>query len=256
MDRETSQRLNVNALREFYSRIGENAPDAQLIVRDGLIATINPGAPKASLFNSVIYDDPAAVERELAELAALYDEAEVLAWTVWIPDDDEATAALTESAGHKLDSVPRMMGAELDRLDFGGHSMDEIEWTAAGSPDVVNEINDFAYGMSPGLCERGFGRLDPESFYLYVADYEGEPGACAVTFDVGEDCNVWAVATLPEARNRGLSTKLMRQALLDARDRGMKTTTLQASKLGKPVYDKVGYEDHGHFQMWERRREQ
>jgi GNAT superfamily N-acetyltransferase len=256
MDREESQRLNLIALREFYARVGRNAPDAQLIVRNGLIATVNPGARKASLFNSVIYEEPGAIERELAELALAYDRAGVLAWAVWVPDDDVASKELLAAAGHVLDTSPRMMGVRLADLDFSDHNMDGITWTREGSSDAINEINDAAYGLPPGLCERGFGLLSPDHFNLYVAEHEGEPGACVVSFDYDGDCGVWAVATVPEARNRGLSKALMRQALLDAREAGSQTSTLQASVLGKPVYDTVGYEDHGAFEMWERRREE
>ena len=62
---------------------------------------------------------------------------------------------------------------------------------------------------------------------------------------------IWSVATAPEARGRGLSTALMRQALSDAAARGCETSTLQATKLGRPVYERVGYQDFGALQMWE-----
>ena len=252
MDRAEAQRLNLIALREFYARIGRNAPDAQLLVRDGLVATVNPAVRKASLFNSVIYEDAAAVERELAELASAYDRAGVLAWTVWVPDNDEATKQLLASAGHTLDTSPRMMSVELTGMDLPAPP-ESLEWTAEGTPEQINEINDAAYGLPPGVCERGFGKLSPDHFDLYVAHHEGEPGACVVTFDYNGDCGVWCVATVPEARNQGLSRHLMVRALAAARERGNTTSTLQASQLGKPVYDNVGFDDHGCFEMWERR---
>jgi predicted acetyltransferase len=45
----------------------------------------------------------------------------------------------------------------------------------------------------------------------------------------------------------------MRQALSEAAERGCETSTLQATKLGRPVYERVGYEDFGALQMWEYR---
>jgi hypothetical protein len=45
----------------------------------------------------------------------------------------------------------------------------------------------------------------------------------------------------------------MRRALWDAAGRGCETSTLQATKLGRPVYERVGYEDFGALQMWEYR---
>jgi predicted acetyltransferase len=64
---------------------------------------------------------------------------------------------------------------------------------------------------------------------------------------------IW-VATVPEARNRGISSRLMAQALRNAREDGYETTTLQSTKLGRPVYEKLGYRDFGAAHMWERRR--
>jgi hypothetical protein len=42
-------------------------------------------------------------------------------------------------------------------------------------------------------------------------------------------------------------------ALTEARERGMRTSTLQASGAGEPVYKKLGYSSFGRLQMWEHR---
>jgi hypothetical protein len=46
----------------------------------------------------------------------------------------------------------------------------------------------------------------------------------------------------------------MRRALADGRERGCEVTTLQATKLGRPVYERLGYRGFGTIEMWERRR--
>ena len=61
------------------------------------------------------------------------------------------------------------------------------------------------------------------------------------------------MATVPEARGRGLARKLMTHALHEARDRGSTTTSLQATKMGYPVYAGLGYRDLGALQVGERR---
>jgi hypothetical protein len=43
-------------------------------------------------------------------------------------------------------------------------------------------------------------------------------------------------------------------ALAEARGRGMETSTLQSTKLGYPVYERLGYERVCALEMWERRR--
>jgi hypothetical protein len=45
----------------------------------------------------------------------------------------------------------------------------------------------------------------------------------------------------------------MAHGLRAAREDGLETTTLQATKLGRPVYEKLGYRDFGAGHMWERR---
>ena len=61
------------------------------------------------------------------------------------------------------------------------------------------------------------------------------------------------VATLPEARGRGLAGALMAHALVDAGERGLRTSTLVATKMGRPVYERLGYRGLGALEMWERR---
>ena len=68
------------------------------------------------------------------------------------------------------------------------------------------------------------------------------------------DARSEVLATLPEARGRGLCGRLMHRALWDARESGCDLSTLQATKLGEPVYSRLGYTSHGALQMWEKRR--
>jgi GNAT superfamily N-acetyltransferase len=91
-----------------------------------------------------------------------------------------------------------------------------------------------------------------DGLHIYTAGRE-RPSSCVMAFDHGEDCSVWLVATLPEARGNGLAGALMAHALADARERGRTTSTLQATDLGRPVYERLGYRPLGEIQLWERR---
>jgi ribosomal protein S18 acetylase RimI-like enzyme len=64
---------------------------------------------------------------------------------------------------------------------------------------------------------------------------------------------VWAVAALTKARGRGLTTALLAHAMVDARERGCETTSLEATQLGRGVYERLGYKPLGALEMWERR---
>ena len=79
------------------------------------------------------------------------------------------------------------------------------------------------------------------------------PAACLVVVDHEANADVQMVAVVPEARGGGLAGKLLAHALADAAERGIETSTLVATKLGRPVYERLGYRDFGVLQMWERR---
>ncbi len=238
---------------EAFFRVSVDATeDAHAIERDGVWAGVTPATPDRSVFNSVIYERPEALAPVLDELARAYDEAGVRAWTVWVPEDHTEVRELLESAGHVLDAAPRVMVLDLE--GYPEPDMDGIDW--ATEPDTapgLGRLNDIAYGIPAAGFEAAMGS-GLKGVRSYLARLDGEPAACVCVTDHGGDAGVWAVATLPEARGRGLSTALMRRALRDAAGRGCTTSTLQATKLGAPVYEKVGYGDIGAIEMWERRR--
>jgi GNAT superfamily N-acetyltransferase len=222
---------------------------ARVLRPEGVRAAIAPGAPERSFFNSVIYETPEALAAAYPEVAAAYGERGC-AWTVWVPEADRDSAALLASAGHRLDARPRAMVMDLDRLtppDPAG-----LDWRSGADPRLAGRINDVAYGYEIGTFERAVG-TPPETIRLCEARVEGETMCVAGTIDHDGDCSVWLVATLPEARGKGLAGRLLHQALAEARDRGCTTSTLQATKLGRPVYDRLGYSDIGELEMWELR---
>jgi len=135
-----------------------------------------------------------------------------------------------------MDVEPR---AELDLVA-------DPDWVLAG------RLNDRAYGL-PGDFERLGARLDDPLSRLWIARAHGEPAGCAAVRVLDGDAEVWMVAVVPEARGRGLAGELMRHALTAAAEAGAQTTSLEATKLGEPVYRSLGYRSLGRFGMWERR---
>jgi GNAT superfamily N-acetyltransferase len=219
---------------------------------DGLFAAVSPATPERSVFNSVVYEHPAALAAALDRIARAYDEAGVAAWTVWVPESDRGSERLLESAGHGLDATPTAM--KLDLADLPEPQPGDLDWDARGSLEDTCRVNDLAYGYERGTFARGIGSSAEGAYRIYQARLDGEPASVLGTLDLDGDCGVYWVATLPEARGRALSGRLMHVALAEARERGCATSTLQATKLGRPVYERLGYRDIGTLGMWERRR--
>jgi len=120
----------------------------------------------------------------------------------------------------------------------------------------VGRINDRAYPWGTDSFSRGVARLPDGAARIYLASVAGKPAACALIVDHEGNAEVELVAVVPEARGRGLSFKLLSFALADAAERGNETTTLVATRLGQPVYQRLGFEPLGVLEMWERRPDQ
>ncbi|MCP3139079.1 GNAT family N-acetyltransferase [Pyxidicoccus xibeiensis] len=89
----------------------------------------------------------------------------------------------------------------------------------------------------------------PVRFFLGLLD--GEPVAtseCHLSHGVA---GLYSVSTLKAFRRRGLGAALTLAPLLDAREAGYRTATLQASAEGQPVYARLGFEPRGVFRVYQ-----
>jgi GNAT superfamily N-acetyltransferase len=252
LDRAELRRRAIEGVREEVAAFGSGGPGSRLIRRDGLLAAVTPASPQRSLFNSVYYTDPAALAAELDALAAAYDSAGVRAWTVFVPDSDRETAALLESRGHVLDAAPRAMALELADL---GPQPPQPEGVEQGPGDAATAalLNDLAYGYGPGGFRSGLGAS--ETSIRWDAAFEGEEQvSCVGSIRIGDDCLITGVATPPEQRRRGIAGWLVWKVLDEARAAGLQTGSLQATKAGAPLYERMGFADLGFLEMWELRR--
>jgi GNAT superfamily N-acetyltransferase len=250
-DEKELRRRAIAGVRDEVEAFGSGAPDSRLIREQGLIASLTPSSPQRSLFNSVFYEDAAIVAREYGALAETYDAAGIDAWTVWVPDEDRESAELLASRGHLLDAAPRAMAMEMSGLPKEPPAPAGIE-PGPIEPLVAAELNDLAYGYG----EDGFraGLAGATAIHWYGAFADGEPVCCVGTITVGDDCCVTGVATPSEHRGRGIASWLMLRALGEAREQGALTASLQATKAGAPIYERLGFADFGFIEMWELRQ--
>lgn len=237
------------SLRAFWLAFASASRGGATLELPGVWAAIMPAMPERSVVNGVVYDGVASLEAALNDLAAEYEDAGVRAWTVWVDSLDREAQELLGRAGHVLDGAP--MGQELE--------LAAVERPAEGELDLVESPRppDFDPVIAAAYRWRGFGDdLDefPPGFHPYLARHEGRPASCLGIWDWDGDAHVQMVGTMPEARGRGMASRLLRRALADARDRGCTISRLQATAMGAPVYRHIGYRDLRPVQMWERRK--
>src|SRR3954467_13746033 len=213
-----------------------------LVEDDGWVACVLPHAPDSSILNCVVG------RPDLERVAHEYSRAGVRKWGVWLVSGATADARGLELAGLVLDSTPVVMGAALTDIDT-------TEAPASQPVDLrtLGAINDRAYGYADHRLERSIAAIPRDTVDPHAIHRDGEPVAVTFVVDVGEDACVEWVATLAHARRRGLAGAVLRAALKAARERGRTSTTLRASAMGAPVYERLGYRTLGHLHLWEMR---
>ena len=241
----------LESMFHWYRLVGSSSEGARVFERDGVVAALVPAARERSVVNAALYRDADGLAAAYDDLAAAYDEIGAK-WTVWVPPGDEEAAGLLEERGHVLDAEPMAMGLDLDgveRPDEG--ALDD--WTANGTAAEVGEVNDRSYTFGTDSFSRSLTTFPEGAAHLYVARENGRAIGCLAMTDHEGNSEVQMVAVLPEARGRGTTRKLLGHALADAAGRGNETSTLIATPLGYPVYERVGFRPLERFSMWERR---
>jgi GNAT superfamily N-acetyltransferase len=86
---------------------------------------------------------------------------------------------------------------------------------------------------------RRFLDLEPDG--CFVAELDGQPAGTTTTCVFGPVAWVAMVLVEQSLRGRGLGTALMEHALVYLEQRGVPTIRLDATPLGQPVYEKLGF---------------
>lgn len=113
---------------------------------------------------------------------------------------------------------------------------------------VVDEFDHYADGLADGYempldIARTIARavLPEENIFNVIGERDGEVVATAAAYVRDEICGIYNISTVPSARRQGIGDAVTRAALVMARDVGATSAYLQASPMGFPVYEKLGF---------------
>jgi len=124
---------------------------------------------------------------------------------------------------------PAPPGLEIERVDRRRwEAFREVLAEAFGIPRAAAEV---LYG--PGL-------LDDDRLRAFVGTVDGREVTAAAAIRTGSTIGIYSVATIPDARGRGFGTAVTWHLLADA-DPGWDVAVLQASEMGRPVYERMGF---------------
>jgi GNAT superfamily N-acetyltransferase len=104
-----------------------------------------------------------------------------------------------------------------------------------------------AYGMGSGytssVVKISHENSKRHDVFFYTGLLNGVPVATAQTFLSDGVVGVYCIATDPSARGKGIGSYITAVPLLDARDKGYEVSILHASRMGYPVYERLGYRE-------------
>ncbi|MFE9728586.1 GNAT family N-acetyltransferase [Streptomyces sp. NPDC005794] len=236
--------------REYWLGYGvqEQRRDGYSLFRSGVVD---------AQLNGIVSFGGEHVADELEEIERTFSG---LPWLWWVGPDSNGltTAGLVEHGYADVGAMP-VMAIELDRVRNSplpvGLEIRKVESAAELAEWVSCYVS--AFGIRAPrediVCLESTrsgisGTLVRFSGYLH-----DQLVATAALFIHQGIAGVYVVGTLAEYRSRGIGTALTTAALNAGREQGLRTGTLQASSLGAPVYERMGFEEVTRYRLFMKR---
>lgn len=187
---------------------------------------------------------------ELLVRARTFFGARARGFAVWAraeaSEDQDLIAAAERGGLRKVFAMPEMVldrapepcpppeGVELRRVASPADAEDywEVAADAYATNGFLEEV--FAYDRSEGLWADGVA--------AFLALVDGRPASIAMTIVNHGVAGIYWVGTRPDARARGLGRVLTTAAVEAGLEMGSNLVSLQASPLGRPIYERMGFE--------------
>ncbi len=223
-----------------WRALGQNSAGARITNSSAAIAAVFPAW--APLNNAIALDARAGAADVATEIAAVYTEAQVDAWALWIPSPATALDApdvVREVGNLQRDTTTLVMDTTLTNRNR------RHDHVVPASVAAVASLDDEPIPMA----ELGPAETAP-GLTAWAMLQDDVAVAAGWSFVHGNDCGIYAVETLPDWRRRGLARSLVEHMLADAFDRGARTASLQSTQMGQRLYESLGFEPAGRYEEW------
>ena len=247
MDPQMLARLEHENMVETFVVVAGQAPGAVVERVDG-VALIVTGLP-LRVFNQVLIEgDPVAPEVIEAAVATTRARGDRFVVNLRAGTDDQYLPLMAELDLVPLSAEPWMPGMafhplpalgtvapapghEIRRVTDGPGVRDHILTAAAGFEMSVDWIEAI---MTEALAAR------PEAA-VYVGYTDGHPVSTGLGIRTGRTIGVYNIATLEIARRRGYGAAMTMRIVDDGAADGCDVAILQASEMGRPIYERLGF---------------
>lgn len=217
-----------------------------------LTPTVRVAASGTAIMNKVIVTDPDPRPDDLAEALGIVRHRGV-PYDVFVRSSWQRAADAVAGLGLVRSGEMPCLACDLPMRERGAPP--ELEVRSIGP----SEIGDFqavardGFEMPDSLVTAVFrsDMLEMEWLRAVVGYVGGRPVACAASYLTDDVIGIYTVATVPAARGRGYGTAVTEAAMDGTRAR---LAVLQASEMGQPVYERMGYRVVHHEAIFNERR--
>lgn len=260
VDRGTLSRLEHDNMIATITAGSSNAPGA-LVRRDGGVVLALTGLP-IRLFNQVVVESDEATEAAVETgVTAARDRGDRFAVNLRLGADDRLVPLMTRLGLVPLSDDPWMPGMALhpipgDRAeprDRAGEPEQEIRRIAdaAGINDhVVTAAAGFEMPEALLSAIMGPALTAHPDVAVYVGYVDGRPVSTGLGFRTERTIGVYNIATVPDARRRGYGAAMTERIAADGVAAGCDVAILQASPMGLPIYERLGYRTVVEYMAW------
>jgi N-acetylglutamate synthase len=236
-------RLEHENMVVAFERFVERLPGS-LVQRTGGVTVVSSRIP-VSLFNQVLVSGPDATMDDLRAAVTTMRGREA-PWIVNLRagTDDGLVPMLRELGLVAPDDGPTP-GMALHPIPADLPAPTHDIRVVRDGPGVSHHAQVIAegFGMPPKLVAMLIRpeTADLEGITLYVGYLDGRPITSGLGMRTGRTIGVYNIATVPDARRRGFGAEMTARVAADGLAAGCDVAILQASTMGYPVYERMGY---------------
>jgi GNAT superfamily N-acetyltransferase len=242
-------RVHLNLI-DSSRQLFELDPGAAIEREDGWL--FGAGSPSHPVISNAAFRADAELDaEEFVSRAKDFFHPRGRGFSTWIrgeqPEDLDLAAAASEAGLQLVYEMPEMVlsspaeephlpsGVELRQLSEIGQADDYWKVAAASYPSI---------GFPPEIFDSYTNRagLLAENVAAFIAYLDGEPVSIAMSIVSHGVAGIYWVGSLERARGKGVGRAVTAAATNAGFELGAEIASLQASPMGKPIYEAMGYE--------------
>ena len=223
--------------------------DLPTVTRAEGVVTILTGLPM-DWFNQVLVErDDATMAGILSGVAQARERGNPFVVRLREGIDDRFIPTLARAglapAGEAA-TTPGMVAFPVDHAAIAAHTASGLEIhrvTDAAVLDIHRQVATLGFGSDPSVAVGTAcpDLLDRPECVVYVGYADGAPVVSGLGWRSGRTIGIYSIATIPSARRRGYAAAMTARAVADGVVAGCDVAALQASEMGRPIYERLGF---------------